>query len=159
MADHFDALFEIGDGWYRYRLTDKNVNGAPIHQSSRSTDRNDNNNCLWLYKSGDGHWISTEAPKDCIDLVHLGQLKFRTFKQVQNIEYGQWTYWQVFDARRLRWKGKTCILTHPATPNALKGREAIAAMLARLEGLVPTFRPTPEMLREVKAWKYVREDQ
>ena len=157
MADHFDALFfQIGDR--RYCLTSKNINGAPIYQSSRSIDRNDNN-CLWLYKSRDGHWISTEAPKDCIDLVHLGQLKFRTFKQVQNIEYGQWTYWQVFDARRLRWKGKRCILTHPATPNALKGREALAAMLARLEGPVPTFRPTPEMLRAVKAWKYVHEEQ
>ena len=154
MADHFDALFEIGDGWYRYRLTNKNVNGAPIYQSSRSTDRNDNNNCLWLYKSQDGHWISTEAPKDCVDPVNEGQPKFRTFKQVQNIEDEQWIEWQWFDAPKLRWKGKRRIMTHPlmSVPMAielevdsgsfpgltnLEGPEALAAMLAILAGARP----------------------
>jgi len=115
MADHFDALIEIGDGFFRYRLTNKNVNGAPIYQSYYSTDRNPNN-CLWLYKSRDGHWISMEAPKDCIDPVNLGQLKFRTFKQVQNIEDEQWIEWQRFDAPRLRWKGRMRWLTHPVSP-------------------------------------------
>ena len=51
--------------------------------------------------------------------------------------------------------------TPPSIPELanLEPREALAAMLARLEGPVPTFRPTEEMRRAVKAWKYVHEEQ
>jgi hypothetical protein len=153
MADHFDALFEIGD-LYRYRLTCKNVNGAPIYQSSRSTDRNDNNNCVWLHTSQDGHWIATKAPKTCDDPVNEGQPKFRTFTQVQNIEDEQWIEWQRFDTPKLRRKGKRRTMTHalitepmtieldvdsgsfPGLTN-LEGPEALVAMLAILAGAVP----------------------
>ena len=115
MADHFDALFEIGDAFFRYRLTDKNVNEAPIYQSYYSTDRNPNY-CLWLYKCGDGHWVSLEARKDCIDPILLGQLKYRTAEPVQNIEDEQWVEWQQFDTRRLRWVGSMLWHTHPVSP-------------------------------------------
>ena len=92
MADHFDALFEIGDAFFRYRLTDKNINDAPIYQSYYATDRN------------------PDYP------VNLGQLKFRTFEPVQNIEDEQWVEWQQFDTRRLRWEGSMLWHTHPISP-------------------------------------------
>ena len=50
MAEPFDpstALFQIGEDkyGYKYRLTKKRSNGAPIYQCCRSTELNDNINC------------------------------------------------------------------------------------------------------------------
>ena len=121
MADPFDpttALFQIGEDryGYKYRLAKKGSNGAPIYQRCRSTELNDNIICLWLYQSHDGHWIATEAPKTCRDLVNEGQPKFRTIEQVRNIEEGQWLQWAWFEASTLSWKDQMGFQTYPIMP-------------------------------------------
>jgi len=122
MAEPFDpstALFQIGEDkyGYKYRLTNKRSNGAPIYQCCCSTEANDNANCLWLYQSQDRHWIATEAPKTCRDPVNEGQPKFRTIEQVRNIEEGQWLQWAWFEASSLSWwKDQMGFQTYPIMP-------------------------------------------
>ena len=77
MADLFDpasALFQIGEDryGYKYRLSKMRANGWPVYQCIRSADPNCAVKCLWLYKSSDGHWVATEAPKTSLDPINGG---------------------------------------------------------------------------------------
>ena len=121
MAEPFDsseALFQIGEDKYGYkhRLTKKRSTGGPIYQCCRSTEVNDNTNCLWLYQSQGGHWISTEADKTCRDPVNEGQPKFRTIEPVRNIEEGQWLQWAWLEASTRLWKDQMGFQTYPIMP-------------------------------------------
>ena len=145
------ALFQIGEDYYgyKYSMTNKKTNSAPIYQCCRSTNWTDHKNCLWLYKSEDGHWIATKAPKTCDDPVNEGQPKFRTCEQVHDIEEGQWLEWSWFHAPTSQWMDNMGFRTYPLTTTMmslgsdsggsvlfLRGPEALAAVVEALDAPV-----------------------
>ena len=132
MTDVFDpamALFQIGEDkyGYKYRSSNMKANGSVVYQCIRATDNNAHADCLWLYKSHDGHWIATEAPKTCTDPVNQGQPKFRTCEVEHDIREPKWLQWSWFDTVRHTWKEKMGFQTYTIMP-ALPPPVALAMM-------------------------------
>ena len=127
MAEFFDpasALFQIGEDryGYKYRLSKMRANGWPVYQCIRSTDPNCAAKCLWLYKSSDGHWVATEAPKTSLDPINGGTPTFRTVNPVEDIRARQQLQWQYFKPQSLEWEGAMTFNTYPmAAPTAMMG--------------------------------------
>ena len=118
MAAPFDpreALFQIGEDkyGYKYRSTKMRANSSPVYQCIRTTDVNDTVKCLWLYKSGDGHWIATDAPKTSSDPINGGTPTFRTTVPVEDIRVRQALHWQYFKPMTLEWEGSMMFETYP----------------------------------------------
>ena len=102
-----EALFQIGEDkyGYKYRLTKIRANNAPVYQCVRSTEPGCMVNCLWLYKSADGHWIATQAPKTSNDPINEGTPTFRTKDPVEDIRVRQTLQWQYFKPESVEWEG------------------------------------------------------
>jgi hypothetical protein len=109
------ALFQIGEDkyGYKYSASTMKVNGSPVYQCIRSSDINDATKCLWLYKSSDGHWIATNAPKTSSDPVNGGIPKFRTTEPVDCIRVRQMLYWHYFKEATEQWEGSLPFETYP----------------------------------------------
>ena len=127
MAAPFDpreALFQIGEDkyGYKYRSTKTRANSSPVYQCIRSADVNDTVKCLWLYKSGDGHWIATDAPKTSSDPINGGTPKFRTTVPVEDIRVRQALHWQYFKPMTLEWEGSMMFETYPMQPTMIGSR-------------------------------------
>ena len=110
-------LFQVGEDkyGYKYQGTKKRANGSMVFQCCRAAS-DSTHDCLWLYKSHDGHWIATEASTDCADPINNGQPKFRTCEVVADITANQWLQWSWFEASTLEWKGKMGFQTYPIMP-------------------------------------------
>ena len=102
----FVALFQIGEDRYGYKYgsTKMRANSVPLYKCIRGTDQNCDERCLWLYKSFDGHWIATEAPKISTDPINTGNPKFRTLHPLEDIRAGRELQWQYF--KEQHWSGK-----------------------------------------------------
>jgi hypothetical protein len=113
--DPLDALFQVGEDkyGYKYRPTNMHANASPVYQCIRCTDPNCMVKCLWLYKSVDGHWIATEAPKTSDDPINGGMPTFRTAGPVENICRYQTLDWQYFKTRTLEWSGALTFVVYP----------------------------------------------
>ena len=127
MAAPFDpreALFQIGENkyGYKYRSTEMRANSSPVYQCIRTTDVNDTVKCLWLYKSGDGHWIATEAPKTSSDPINGGTPTVRTPVPVEDIRVRQALHWQYFKPLTLEWEGSMMFETYPMQPTMIGPR-------------------------------------
>ena len=111
----FLALSQIGEDryGYKYRSTKMRANTALVYQCIRCTDQNCDEKCLWLYKSLDGHWIATEAPKISTDPINTGNPKFRTLHPVEDIRAGRELQWQYFKEQTLEWEGSMTFTTYP----------------------------------------------
>ena len=109
------ALFQIGEDkyGYKYSASTMKVNGSPVYQCIRSSDVNSLVRCLWLYKSGDGHWIATDAPKNSSDPVNGGIPKFRTTEPVDCIRVRQMLHWHWFKEATEQWEGALPFMTYP----------------------------------------------
>ena len=99
------AVFQIGEDKfdYKYMRSKKTVNGQLVYRCIRGIKLGDTTNCLWLYKSSDGHWIATEAPPDCKDPVTSGEPKFRTQVPVHDIARPGLLLWCWFCASNIDW--------------------------------------------------------
>ena len=113
--DPLDALFQVGEDkyGYKYRPTNMHANGYPVYQCIRCTDPNCMVKCLWLYKSVDGHWIATEAPKTSDEPINGGMPTFRTAGPVENICRYQTLDWQYFKTHTLGWEGAMTFVVYP----------------------------------------------
>jgi hypothetical protein len=110
----FLALFQIGEDryGYKYRRSNMRANACPVYQCIRGKDENDEMKCLWLYKSVDGHWIATEAPKTSLDPINEGAPMFRTLDPVEDIHVRQQLQWQYFKPQTWEWEGSMTFTTY-----------------------------------------------
>jgi hypothetical protein len=108
-------FFQIGEDkyGYKYSASTMKVNGSPVYQCIRSSDVNSLVRCLWLYKSSDGHWIATDAPKNSSDPVNGGIPKFRTTEPVDCIRVRQMLHWHWFKEATEQWEGALPFMTYP----------------------------------------------
>ena len=117
MAEPFEpaqSVFQIGEDryGYKYRMSKMRTNGCLVYQCIRGKDQNCSEKCLWLYKSADGHWIATEAPKTSKDPINGGDPMFRTKNPVENINVQQQLEWQYFKPQTLEWEGSMTFTTY-----------------------------------------------
>jgi hypothetical protein len=122
--DPLDALFQVGEDkyGYKYRSTKMRANSSPVYQCIRTTDVNCMVKCLWLYKSADGHWIATEAPKTSDDPINEGMPTFRTAGPVDNICRYQTLDWQYFKTHTFEWEGAMTFAVYPYFVSSSSGR-------------------------------------
>jgi hypothetical protein len=129
----FVALFQIGEDRYGYKYgsTKMRANSAPVYKCIRGTDQNSVVNCLWLYRSSDGHWIAIEAPKTSLDPINGGQPTFRTKDPVEDIRARRELQWQYFEKRTSEWEGSMTFSTYPMVdPSPISAhRDLLAAAL------------------------------
>jgi len=135
MSEFFDpaqAVFQIGEGryGYKYRRSKMQTNHCPVYQCIRGKDQNCSVKCLWLYKSVDGHWIATEAPKTSLDPINEGDPTFRTLDLVEDIHVRQQLQWQYFKPQTWEWEGSMTFTTYPmlaALPPMIGNRRDLSA--------------------------------
>jgi hypothetical protein len=130
----FVALFQIGEDRYGYKYgsTKMRANSAPVYQCIRGTDQNCVVNCLWLYRSSDGHWIAIEAPKTSLGPITEGDPTFRTLDPVEDIHVRQQLQWQYCKPQTWEWEGSMTFTTYPMAdppPMISAHRDLLAAAL------------------------------
>ena len=122
--DPRDAVFQIGEDnyGYKYRSSTMRCNGSPVYQCIRCIDPNCMVKCLWLYKSADGHWIATEAPKTAFDPINGGTPTFRTTVPVEDITWHHTLDWQYFKTSAFEWEGAMTFAVYPYFVSSSSGR-------------------------------------